>query len=87
MKFTQVFVVAGSQGWGNALNPAFSPVLYSTYAAAGARFTTLAPTTIARMYHSTANLMQVRIFFFLVFGLSLHLRKSIHCVADHVPRN
>lgn len=86
MKFTQVFVVAGSQGWGNALNPAFSPVLYSTYAAAGARFTTLAPTTIARMYHSTANLMQVRIFF-LVFGLNLHIHKSIHCVADHVPRN
>lgn len=64
MEFTQVFVVAGSQGWGNALNPAFSPVLYSTYAAAGARFTTLAPTTIARMYHSTANLMQVSFFEF-----------------------
>jgi hypothetical protein len=49
---------AGSQGWGNANNPALNPVLYSTYSTPGARFTTLAPTTIPRMYHSTASLLQ-----------------------------
>lgn len=48
----------GSQGWTNALNPAFSPVLYYTYASPGYRMVAMAPTTIARMYHSTANLMQ-----------------------------
>ncbi|XP_024385531.1 aldehyde oxidase GLOX isoform X3 [Physcomitrium patens] len=48
----------GSQGWTNAINPAFSPVLYYTYASPGYRMLTMAPTTIARMYHSTANLMQ-----------------------------
>lgn len=46
------------QGWTNALNPAFSPVLYYTYASPGYRMVAMAPTTIARMYHSTANLMQ-----------------------------
>ena len=46
----------GSQGWGAASNPAFQPCLYATYNAAN-RFTLLAPTTIARMYHSTANLL------------------------------
>ncbi|KAG0610717.1 hypothetical protein M758_7G086200 [Ceratodon purpureus] len=48
----------GSQGWTNAINPAFSPVLYYTYASPGYRMLPMAPTTIARMYHSTANLMQ-----------------------------
>ncbi|KAG0626662.1 hypothetical protein M758_2G141700 [Ceratodon purpureus] len=48
----------GSQGWGNAKDPALNPVRYSTYAAPDARFTTMAPTTIPRMYHSTANLLQ-----------------------------
>lgn len=48
----------GSQGWTNAVNPTFSPVLYYTYASLGYRMVALAPTTIARMYHSTANLMQ-----------------------------
>ena len=47
----------GFQGWGKAGNPAFAPLLYNPNAAAGARFTTLTPTTIARMYHSTVNLM------------------------------
>lgn len=47
----------GSQGWGDASNPAFTPVLYSPYATVGFRFTTLTPGTIPRMYHSTANLL------------------------------
>ncbi|KAL3683996.1 hypothetical protein R1sor_002018 [Riccia sorocarpa] len=47
----------GSQGWGNADNPALSPVEYDPYAAAGSRFTTMNPTTIPRIYHSTANLL------------------------------
>ncbi|KAJ7299858.1 hypothetical protein O6H91_17G038500 [Diphasiastrum complanatum] len=47
----------GCQGWGNAKNPALSPVLYTPAAAAGQRFTTLAATTIARVYHSTASLL------------------------------
>jgi hypothetical protein len=49
----------GSQGWGDASNPAFTPVLYSPYATVGFRFTTLTPGTIPRMYHSTANLLPV----------------------------
>lgn len=57
---------SGSQGWTNAVNPAFSPVLYYTYASPGYRMLTMAPTTIARMYHSTANLMQVNLGFYLL---------------------
>ncbi|KAL3693810.1 hypothetical protein R1sor_007461 [Riccia sorocarpa] len=48
---------SGSQGWGFADNPALSPVEYDPSAAAGAGFTTMNPTTIPRMYHSTANLL------------------------------
>ncbi|KAL2633937.1 hypothetical protein R1flu_005416 [Riccia fluitans] len=47
----------GSQGWGFADNPALSPVQYDPTAAPGSRFTTMNPTTIPRMYHSTANLL------------------------------
>lgn len=47
----------GCQGWGNAKNPALSPVIYEPGAAAGSRFTTQAATTIPRVYHSTANLL------------------------------
>lgn len=50
---------AGSQGWGNAIEPVLNPVQYSTYAAPGERFTTMAPSTIPRLYHSTASLLQV----------------------------
>ncbi|KAJ7525143.1 hypothetical protein O6H91_17G038300 [Diphasiastrum complanatum] len=60
----------GCQGWGNAKNPALSPVLYTPAAAAGKRFTTLAATTIPRVYHSTANLLpDARI---LVAGSNTH---------------
>lgn len=48
----------GSQGWGNAIEPVLNPVQYSTYAAPGERFTTMAPSTIPRLYHSTASLLQ-----------------------------
>ncbi|BBN06252.1 hypothetical protein MPTK1_3g19610 [Marchantia polymorpha subsp. ruderalis] len=47
----------GSQGWGLADNPTFNPLEYNPFAAAGARFAVMNPTTIARMYHSTANLL------------------------------
>ncbi|BBN12099.1 hypothetical protein MPTK1_5g17340 [Marchantia polymorpha subsp. ruderalis] len=47
----------GSQGWGAASNPVFNPVLYSPSAEPGARFALLAPTTVPRLYHSSANLL------------------------------
>lgn len=47
----------GSQGWGFASDPVYTPVLYSPGAAAGRRFQTLAGSGIPRMYHSTANLL------------------------------
>ncbi|KAH7281290.1 hypothetical protein KP509_36G039400 [Ceratopteris richardii] len=47
----------GCQGWDNARNPAFYPVVYNPDAPLGARFTTKAPSTIPRLYHSTANLL------------------------------
>lgn len=49
---------AGSQGWGGASNAVTSPDLYKPYNAAGTRFQTLTGTTIPRVYHSTANLIQ-----------------------------
>ncbi|KAH7287936.1 hypothetical protein KP509_31G003800 [Ceratopteris richardii] len=47
----------GCQGWGMANNPALTPVVYNPRMAEGQRFTTMAPTTIPRLYHSTANLL------------------------------
>lgn len=47
----------GCQGWGNAVNPALSPVIYQADADAGSRFVIQAATTIPRVYHSTANLL------------------------------
>lgn len=47
----------GFQGWGKARNPVLNPVSYNPWGAAGKRFTTLAKTTIPRMYHSTASLL------------------------------
>jgi hypothetical protein len=47
----------GSQGWGFASNAVLNPVQYNPKAPAGSRFTTLSPTTIPRVYHSTANLL------------------------------
>lgn len=47
----------GFQGWGKAGNPSFNPVKYDGDAGAGKRFQVLAKTGIARLYHSTANLL------------------------------
>ncbi|XP_072997481.1 aldehyde oxidase GLOX [Typha latifolia] len=47
---------AGSQGFEMASRPCLNPVLYRPNEPVGLRFMTLAPTTIPRMYHSTANL-------------------------------
>lgn len=46
----------GCQGWDKASDPALHPVLYATYEKK-ARFRVLAPSTIPRLYHSTANLL------------------------------
>ncbi|KAJ7537095.1 hypothetical protein O6H91_12G097000 [Diphasiastrum complanatum] len=48
---------AGSQGFGLAWFPCLNPVLYQPKAGQGLRFMVLSPTTIPRMYHSTANLL------------------------------
>jgi hypothetical protein len=47
----------GSQGWGYASAPVYTPVTYYPGAGAGKRFATLAGSGIARMYHSTASLL------------------------------
>lgn len=44
----------GASGWGFAREPNFTPVLYNPKAKRGTRFTELAPSTIARMYHSSS---------------------------------
>ncbi|WCJ42518.1 glyoxal oxidase-related protein [Euphorbia peplus] len=44
----------GASGWGFAREPNFTPVLYNPRAKRGSRFTELAPTNIARMYHSVS---------------------------------
>ncbi|KAJ7536176.1 hypothetical protein O6H91_12G058900 [Diphasiastrum complanatum] len=48
---------AGSQGFGLAWFPCFNPLLYQPKVIQGLRFMVLSPTTVARMYHSTANLL------------------------------
>ncbi|KAI8556641.1 hypothetical protein RHMOL_Rhmol05G0270000 [Rhododendron molle] len=48
---------AGSQGFGLATNPCLNPILYEPDLPVDFRFTTLNPSTIPRMYHSTANLL------------------------------
>ncbi|MCO5567183.1 hypothetical protein L7F22_020871 [Adiantum nelumboides] len=45
----------GCQGWGNQKNAVLAPVVYSP---SSAKFSTQAATTIPRVYHSTANLLQ-----------------------------
>ncbi|KAI5056133.1 hypothetical protein GOP47_0029654 [Adiantum capillus-veneris] len=47
----------GCQGWGNAINPVFNPVIYSANMALGSRFAMQVPSAIPRLYHSTANLL------------------------------
>jgi hypothetical protein len=57
----EVIIINGAQkgvaGWNLSTTPVFSPLLYRPNAPLGARFFELAPTSIARMYHSTANLL------------------------------
>lgn len=48
---------AGTQGFELASNPCLYPVLYRPDQPLGLRFMTLNPGTVARMYHSTANLL------------------------------
>ncbi|GLJ08370.1 hypothetical protein SUGI_0087410 [Cryptomeria japonica] len=47
----------GSAGWQDARNPVLNPWLYRPAQSAGNRFTVLDPSSIPRMYHSTANLL------------------------------
>lgn len=48
---------AGTQGFELASDPCLYPVLYRPDQPLGLRFMTLNPGTVARMYHSTANLL------------------------------
>lgn len=47
----------GVAGWENAIDPNLHPILYTPYKPMGQRFKEMAPTTIARMYHSVASLI------------------------------
>ncbi|KAJ0495767.1 putative galactose oxidase [Helianthus annuus] len=47
----------GVAGWENAMDPNLTPVLYMPNKPMGQRFKEMAPTKIARMYHSVAALM------------------------------
>ncbi|XP_021284220.1 aldehyde oxidase GLOX1-like [Herrania umbratica] len=49
---------SGSAGWELGRNPVLSPVLYLPDNKIGSRFETQTPTTIPRMYHSTAVLLR-----------------------------
>ncbi|KAL5550243.1 hypothetical protein UlMin_000419 [Ulmus minor] len=48
---------AGTQGFQMASNPCLYPLLYRPDQPIGLRFMTLTPSTVPRMYHSTANLL------------------------------
>ncbi|KAL5553953.1 hypothetical protein UlMin_041354 [Ulmus minor] len=47
----------GTAGWNDAVNPVRNPVLYRTYKPLGQRFVVLNPSTVPRMYHSSAVLL------------------------------
>lgn len=47
----------GTAGWNDAVNPVLNPVLYRTRHPPGRRFVVLNPSTIPRMYHSSALLL------------------------------
>jgi hypothetical protein len=49
---------AGTAGWENGRNPVLNPVIYRPDNALGSRFELQNPTTIPRMYHSTAILLR-----------------------------
>lgn len=57
----EIIIINGAQkgvaGWDMATTPALSPLLYRSKAPLGARFFVLAPTGIARMYHSSASIL------------------------------
>uniref|UniRef100_A0A7N0U9G2 Aldehyde oxidase GLOX n=1 Tax=Kalanchoe fedtschenkoi TaxID=63787 RepID=A0A7N0U9G2_KALFE len=66
---------SGSQGFEMGSNPCLNPVLYRPGEPVGLRFMTLTPTTVPRMYHSTANLLpDGRI---LVAGSNPHYRYKL----------
>ncbi|XP_057819278.2 aldehyde oxidase GLOX [Cryptomeria japonica] len=48
---------SGTAGWELGRNPALAPFLYRPNSSPGDRFSTLAATTIPRMYHSSANVL------------------------------
>jgi hypothetical protein len=47
----------GAQGFGEATNPAYEALIYDPNAAAGARFSTGAVSTIGRLYHSVSIML------------------------------
>ncbi|KAM5571325.1 aldehyde oxidase GLOX-like [Rosa sericea] len=47
----------GTAGWGVAREPVLNPVLYKPWNKKPSRFEVLTPTTIPRLYHSTAHLL------------------------------
>ncbi|XP_038885712.1 aldehyde oxidase GLOX1-like [Benincasa hispida] len=49
---------AGTAGWDNARDPVLNPVLYRPKDSPGSRFRLLNPSTIPRLYHSTAVLLR-----------------------------
>ncbi|GLU04540.1 hypothetical protein SLE2022_216800 [Rubroshorea leprosula] len=49
---------SGSAGWEQGRNPVLSPVIYRPNNPIGSRFEVQNPTTIPRMYHSTAGLVR-----------------------------
>ncbi|KAA8528715.1 hypothetical protein F0562_036070 [Nyssa sinensis] len=49
---------AGTAGWEYGRNPVFQPVIYRPNSPIGSRFEVQNPTTIPRMYHSTAILLR-----------------------------
>ncbi|KAF3446745.1 hypothetical protein FNV43_RR11925 [Rhamnella rubrinervis] len=49
---------AGTAGWEYGRNPVLNPVIYRPNNAAGSRFESQNPSTIPRMYHSTAILLR-----------------------------
>ncbi|OMO75318.1 hypothetical protein COLO4_26187 [Corchorus olitorius] len=49
---------SGTAGWEQGRNPVLAPVLYRPDNKIGSRFQTQNPTTIPRMYHSTATLLR-----------------------------
>ncbi|KAF3790823.1 WSC domain-containing protein [Nymphaea thermarum] len=49
---------SGTAGWESARKPVLSPVIYRTWRTSGSRFDLQNPTTIPRMYHSTAVLLR-----------------------------